>query len=215
MSEGSTGVIVADDHPLVLRGLADLIASEPDFHVVGTTRDGAEALAAIVAKKPELAILDLTMPPPGAIEILRRLAAIDQPVRTIILTASISPAQILEAVAAGVYAILLKESAPEELVNCMRSVMLGQRMIPTGLLDEPVRVAAAREPEPGGATGTLTPREGEIAWLVSDEFSNKEIARRLAISEGTVKIHLHNIYGKLQVNNRTRLAGLTRGQSES
>lgn len=198
-------VFLVDDHPVLLRGLADLVAMEPDFSVVGSSTEGAQAFATIDRLKPDLAVLDVNMPDVSGLAILRRIHAADLPVRVVFLTAMIAPAQAAEALAHGIWGILLKEAAPDTLIDCLRSVAGGRRWfapeVAAGLGAHPMG-----KPPPG--LHGLTPREMEIAGLACSGLSNKLIARELGAGEGTVKIHLHNIFQKLRINNRTALAAI-------
>jgi DNA-binding NarL/FixJ family response regulator len=198
-------VLLADDHPLLLRGLADLVALESDFELVGSTTSGLHALQMIRDMAPELAVLDVTMPDMDGLAILRKVSREELPVRTVFLTATITPAQISEALALNVWGMLLKESAPDALVDCLRAAASGERWLPEELL------ARAEGERRGGANPllrSLTPREREIVDLASRGLSNKAIAATLGSTEGTVKIHLHNIYQKVEVPNRTALVAL-------
>ena len=200
-------LLIADDHPLILRGLGDLIAREPDFDVIAEETGGSTALEAIRRLKPDIAIVDLNMPDVSGMEVLdvamRELPA----VRLVFLTASITDGQVLEAIAKGVWGIVLKEVAPEALVLCLRQVAQGRRWLPNDIVER----AIARQTEANAQqmqSELLTDRELEIALLVAEGLSNKVIARKLSLSTGTVKIHLHNIYRKIKVENRTSLAAL-------
>ena len=196
-------VFLVDDHPVLLRGLTDLVAMEPDFRVVGSTTDGAGAFAMIDRLKPDLAVLDINMPDVSGLALLRRLRAADLPVRTVFLTAVITPAQLSEALANGIWGVVLKEAAPDTLIDCLRRVASGRRW----LTEEMARKADPYWNRPvADGLSTLTPREMEIAGQACRGLSNKLIARELGASEGTVKIHLHNIFQKLRVTNRTALA---------
>lgn len=198
-------VFLVDDHPVLLRGLADLVAMEADFQVAGSTTEGSNAFAMIDRLKPDLAVLDINMPDVSGMAILRRIWSADLPVRTIFLTAMITPSQAAEALAHGIWGILLKEAAPDTLIDCLRSVAAGRRWFA-----EEVAAKLAPLPSqqvPPGLSG-LTPREREIAGLACSGLSNRLIARQLGAGEGTVKIHLHNIFQKLRINNRTALAAL-------
>lgn len=198
-------VLLVDDHPLLLRGLADLVAMEPDFKVVGSTTEGSNALPMLDRLKPDIAVLDINMPDVSGLAILRRIWSADLPVRVIFLTAMISPAQVSEALAHGIFGILLKESAPDLLVDCLRSVAAGRRWLAREI-EAKLGSLPVSDPPPGLAG--LTPRELEIAGLACSGLSNKMIARELGAGEGTVKIHLHNIFQKLRISNRTALAAL-------
>jgi DNA-binding NarL/FixJ family response regulator len=198
-------VFLMDDHPVVLRGLAELVGMEPDFRIAGVTTDGASAFAMIDRVKPDIAVLDINLPDVSGLALLRRLRGAGLPVRPIFLTAIITPAQVSEAVENGIWGILLKESAPDTLIDCLRSVAAGRRW----LSGEIARMAEPpRNEETAAGLSALTPRELEIAGHACRGLSNKLIARELGASEGTVKIHLHNIFQKLRITNRTALAAI-------
>ena len=201
-------VLVADDHPVVLRGLESLIATDPLFQVVQTCSDGSSALEAIGELQPALAVLDINMPEMTGLEVLARVAADRSPTKVILLTASVGDRQILRAIADGVYGLILKDAAAGTLLDCLHAVGRGDRWLPSDLVDPALQREGARNTTARGMAGTLTKREREIALHVAEGLSNKDIARRINVSDGTVKIHLHNIYQKLGVNNRTSLAAL-------
>jgi DNA-binding NarL/FixJ family response regulator len=202
-------ILIADDHPLVLRGISDLLRAEPDFEMVAECRDGTEALGKIRELGPAVAVLDLSMPGLSGLEVLKSMSSEAHACRAIILTASISDAKLLDAVATGVSGVLLKDAAPDLLVECIRDIAAGGRWIPEEFLNSAVaRETARRAAAAGAAAGpadSLTPREREVMILVADGLSNKEVGRKLNLSDGTVKIHLHNIYQKVGVANRTAL----------
>jgi Response regulator containing a CheY-like receiver domain and an HTH DNA-binding domain len=205
-------VFLVDDHPVLLRGLADLVAMEPDFDVVGSTTESGNAFAMLDRAKPDIAVLDINMPDTSGLAILRRIRALDLPVRTVFLTAMITPSQAAEAMANGIWGILLKEAAPDTLVDCLRSVAAGRRWFAEEVAAK-LEKLPMREAPP--SLSSLTPRELEIAGLACSGMSNKVIARELGAGEGTVKIHLHNIFQKLRINNRTALAALYYQQSDT
>ena len=175
------------------------------MNVVGTAADGEEAITAIARHKPDLAVLDLALPGVSGLEVLQRVKREQWPVRVLLLTACISDSQVIQAVAAGVSGIILKEAAPATLNHALKHVAAGGKWLPP----EIVHMAIARGANARGAASPLdqlTPREREVAQLIADGRINREVAAALDISEGTVKIHLHSIYSKLQVTNRTAVA---------
>jgi DNA-binding NarL/FixJ family response regulator len=197
-------VALADDHPLVLRGLRDLIATRREFTVLSVASDGEAAMAEIKARKPDLAVLDVNMPKLNGLDVLRTVMRERLPTRIVFLTASLADERMLEAVNLGVYGIVFKDSAPESLLECLDHVILGERW----LAGDVVQKALARQAQwhvDNQGTAVLTTREGEVMRLVASGLSNKHIARRLDLSEGTVKIHLHNVYRKLNLSSRTAL----------
>jgi two-component system nitrate/nitrite response regulator NarL len=199
-------VLVADDHPLVLRGISDLLQAEPDLRIAAECKNGLDAVEQIRALGPAIAVLDLSMPGLSGLEVLKQVRSEQLSCQVIILTASISDAKLLDAVAAGVNGILLKDAAPDLLVQCLREVADGHRWLPQDLLDAALARETARKGAGRNFTDSLTPREREVMLLVADGLSNKEVGRKLNLSDGTVKIHLHNIYQKVGLGNRTALA---------
>ena len=198
-------VIVADDHPLLLRGLADLLQAMPEVDLVEATGSGTRALAVVRDRKPDVAVLDVSMPDVGGLAILRAIREAGLPVRVIFLSATMTGRQIAEAIGLGVWGLLLKDYASDSLLDCLREVIAGRKWLPEDL------VAKAKR---GGGVDIrsdiagLTPREKEISALVCRGFSNKAIAGLVGSTEGTVSIHLHNIYRKLDISSRTTLATL-------
>lgn len=199
---------MADDHPVVLHGLESLIGTDPQFRVVQTCTDGSSAFQAISELQPALAVLDINMPGMTGLEVLGRVAAHKWPTKVILLTASVGDRQIVRAIADGAYGLILKDAAADTLLDCLHAVGRGDRWLPSELVAPALEREGARGTTGNGIEGALTKREREIALHVAEGLSNKDIARRINISDGTVKIHLHNIYQKLGVNNRTSLAAL-------
>ena len=198
-------LVVADDHPLVLDGVENLFRLEEDFQLIAKCTDGIETMQAVRSHRPDVVILDIRMPGKDGLTIAREMLAEKLPTRVVLLTAELEDDQLLEAVRSGVRGIVLKEMAPQLLVQCVRKVHAGEQWIErcsTALNLEKMlrREAAAREIE-----ALITPREISIVKMVAQGLKNKEIAGKLFITEGTVKVHLHNIFEKLQVKGRLAL----------
>jgi two-component system, NarL family, nitrate/nitrite response regulator NarL len=195
-------VVLVDDHPIVLHGLQQLFERQSDFEVVSCCADGAAAIDAVEHHHPDVLVLDLRMPGDSGLDVLRKLAARQLIARAVLLTAAIRDEEVRDAVKLGAMGLVLKESAPEILLECVRSVCRGETWI------ERDTVTRAFRPMPERAAvfeTPLTPREIEIVRMVAQGLRNKVIAERLSISEGTVKVHLHNIYEKLSVDGRLEL----------
>lgn len=194
-------LLLVDDHPIVLHGLQQLFERRGGFEVVDCCADAASAIEAVARHQPDVMVLDLRMPERSGLDVLRELSGKHEGCRRVLLTAAIRDSEISEAVRLGAMGLVMKESSPDVLVACVRSVHEG-----TAWID---RDAAVRTPRPaptGAATADLlTARELEIVRMVAQGLRNKVIAERMAISEGTVKVHLHNIYEKLGVDGRLEL----------
>lgn len=200
-------IVIADDHPLVLRGIRDFLAAQEGLAVVACCADGTQALQAIRTLKPEVAVLDLTMPGMHGIEVLVGANKENLATRVVFLSASIRPHDIVRAMSEGAYGLLLKDCDPDELLHCVRAVAAGQRVLPFRLPAQ----AGADDVERDDAVSigdVLTPTEWKVINLVADGFPNKAIARTLNVTEGTVKTHLKHIFRKTSVTNRTALANL-------
>lgn len=201
MTTPAIRLVLVDDHPVVLAGLEKLFELEPDFEVVGRCTSGEEGIRAIQQQKPDVVVLDLSMRGMNGLALLRKLDQRQQPPpRVVLLTISLSEDQMLEAFRLGVRGIVLKEMAPTLLIECIRKVHAGERWFEKTSLG----LTFDRLVAPNGPA-VLTPRETDIVRMVAGCLRNKEIATRLSIAEGTVKIHLHHIYEKLGVDGRIAL----------
>jgi two-component system nitrate/nitrite response regulator NarL len=198
-------IVVADDHPAVLHGVTDVLNANSNMNVVADCTDGAAALNAIHQFEPTVAVLDIFMPGLTGLDVLTRLSAEHSETKIIFWTATANDEQILTAVAGGAKGIVLKERALSELVECVRTVAEGSTWLPPDLIDAALQREVGRQSVRQLLGSSLTYRERQITLVVVEGLSNKEIGRRLDLSEGTVKIHLHNIYKKLGVTNRTAL----------
>jgi two-component system nitrate/nitrite response regulator NarL len=201
-------ILIADDHPIFRDGLRRLLESEPGFCVVGEGADGEQAFKLARQLKPDVLLLDLAMPRMPGLEVLRELASSPTPVRTILLTAAIERAQIVEALQLGARGVVLKESATQLLLKSIRVVMAGQYWLGgEGVTDlvQSLRELRAGIEAPQRPYG-LTPRELEIISSIVAGYTNKDIAEKFSISELTVKRHLTNIFDKLGVSSRLELA---------
>jgi DNA-binding NarL/FixJ family response regulator len=194
-------VLIVDDHALVRDGLVNLLRGA-DFDVVAQAANGEEAVRLAAEHHPDIVLMDLSMPVLDGIEATRRIVASGTPTRIVALTSFSDRDRILAAVAAGCYGYLLKDSEPEELLRGIRAAAAG------GAPFDP-RVAGTLLQSfstPATATPQLTPREQEVLQLVARGMANKEIARRLGITEKTVKAHLTSVFQRIGVEDRTQAA---------
>ncbi|HYM60980.1 MAG TPA: response regulator transcription factor [Thermoanaerobaculia bacterium] len=201
-----TRIVLADDHPIVLDGLEQLFALERDFEIVHRCSDGEATLEAVRRLRPEVLVLDIRMPKRDGLSVLRDIVADKLPTQVVLLTAELSEEETLEAVRLGVGGIVLKEMAPRLLVQCVRKVSEGERWLDQTAIRKALDRVLRREAGLGEASRLLTPREIEIVKMVAVGLRNKQIAEKLTITEGTVKIHLHSIYEKLQISGRVELS---------
>ena len=195
-------VMIVDDHPIVRRGLTQVLEGSEGLEVVGALATAREAIEAVVELRPDVVLMDVSMP--GGMdgvaatrEVLRRRPA----TRVIMLTSYSEDATVLAALDAGASGYLLKEAEPDEVVRGIRAAAEGG----APLSPQVARVVLG-DRRPAAAAEPLTARESEILALVGDGLANKQIARRLGISEKTVKAHLTSIFQRLGVASRTEAA---------
>ena len=202
-------VVIADRHPVVLYGLMTILGAENDFKVVASCYDGKKCIQAIRNLSPTIALLDIVMPSLTGLDILAAATSEHLSTRIVFLTASAEDRDLIIAAARGAYGVVLKEAAPEVLVRCLRQVAVGRRLVPlTNYECLREHGCANGNAAPEDVLTVLTERERQIMHLVSEGLSNKEVGRRLNICDGTIKVHLHHIYQKLAISNRTALAAL-------
>jgi len=198
-------ILVVDDHQLVRAGLVALLATAADLEVVGEAADGEEALVLARARRPDVVLMDLSMPVLDGVAATRRLMAEQPGARVVVLTSFTEKERVAQALAAGAIGYLLKASDPHDLVAAVRAAAQGHAPL------DP-RVARALLPTTSGAatapapSEVLSSRETEVLKLVSKGLANKQVARSLGISEHTVKVHLNNVYRRIGVNDRTSAA---------
>jgi len=198
-------VVIADDHPLVLKGIGAVLAAEGDFQVVAECSDGQHALEAIHTHQPDVAVLDLHMPGKTGLEVLREMKASAVHTRGVLLVSQIGDEELLEAARQNVAGVVLKEMAPRLLVQCLRKVHAGEPWIERTSAARAFEKLLLRESSTRDLARQLTPREIEIVKMVARGLRNKAVAGALVISEGTVKSHLHAVFEKLGVRSRAEL----------
>jgi RNA polymerase sigma factor (sigma-70 family) len=203
-------VLIADRYPVVVEGLRKVLGAQHNFKIVACCSDGMSCIEAIRSLRPDIAILDISMPGLTGLEILRIVSSEGFSTRVVFFTASVEDRELVMSAAA--YGIILKDATPEFLVKSLQQVADGQRLLPLPSSDQVSREQSAVMEN---ALTVLTDREHQIMCLVSEGLSNKEIGRRLNISDGTIKVHLHHIYEKLEIRNRTALAALAISQNDT
>jgi two-component system, NarL family, nitrate/nitrite response regulator NarL len=200
-----TSLVIADRHPVVLQGLTKVLGAQRDFKLVASCSDGAACIEAIRSLVPDIAILDISLPGLTGLEILAIANSENIPTRLVFFAASFEDLDLVMSSAAAAYSVILKDVAPEILVQSLRQVANGQRL-PLVSANRGTPRGQRNNANGGNMLAALTDRERQIMRLVSQGLSNKEIGRRLSIADGTIKQHLHHIYQKLEIHNRTVLA---------
>jgi DNA-binding NarL/FixJ family response regulator len=195
-------VAVIDDHAIVRNGLVQLLGSDPELEVVGAVGDGEAAVALCLEQRPDVALMDLSMPGMGGAEATRRIVEAAPGVQVVVLTSFMDRERIVDALSAGAVGYLLKDAEPEELLRGIHTAARGES--PLDPRAARTMLGAQRTPDPLDA---LTEREREVLALVADGLPNKQIARRLEISEKTVKAHLTSTFRAIGVTDRMQ-AGL-------
>jgi DNA-binding NarL/FixJ family response regulator len=190
-------ILIVDDHLVVREGLKGMLISQPDFDVVGEASDGAAAVAQVLQLQPDVVLMDLRMPGTDGVSAIKSLQALNVKSRILVLTTYDTDADIVAAIAAGATGYLLKDTPRAELYRAVRAAAQGESVLAPAVASR--MMAQLRGP----ARDSLTGREIEVLQQVARGASNKETARRLHISEATVKTHLIHIYAKLDVNDRT------------
>lgn len=194
-------VVVADDHQVVRSGLELLLATTADIELVGTAANGAEVLEVVARLQPDVVLMDLSMPDVDGVEATRRMTAAHPASRVLVLTSFSDQTRILDALAAGADGYLLKDSDPDDIASAIRSVFAGESP-----LDPKAARVLLESRRTRRETVSLTDREREVLLLVRGGLANKQIARRLGISERTVKAHLTSVFQRLGVSDRTQAA---------
>ncbi|HET8775230.1 MAG TPA: response regulator transcription factor [Thermoanaerobaculia bacterium] len=199
-------IVIADDHPVVRRGLAQFIADEDGLEVVAECADGLCALEAVTRHAPDVIIVDLRMPQLDGFEVLRLLSAMPSPPAAVLLAGNISDEEVVAAMRLGVKGVVLKEMAPALLVACIRKVAAGGTWLEKEAVGRALEKMLRQEQVQQKVREVLTPREIDIVRMAASGLGNREIGEKLFISEGTVKTHLHSVYEKLGLKGRVQLA---------
>ena len=192
-------VLLADDHPMIAAAL-ELLLRGSDYELTGRARTGAEALAQVKSIRPDILLLDVNMPDGSGIDVLRNLRDRGRAPRVVLLTAGMDDPQLIAADRLAPEGMVLKTADPALLLECMEEVAKGGRWIDREIGERALAKQRA------SSTPSLTPRERELVDLVREGLRNRDIAERLGVTEGTVKVYLHGIFDKVGVENRTELA---------
>lgn len=196
-------ILIADDHAIVREGLRALIAGRPDMELVGEAKDGEEAVTLAHTLQPDVILIDLMMPRKSGLEAIQEIRKENPRARILVLTSFADDDQVLSAIRSGALGYLLKDSMPQELIEAIRGVYRGESSLPPALAHKLVlKLGSSHSAEPCG--NALTEREIEVLKLMAQGLSNKAIADKLHLGEGTVRFHVSNILSKLHLENRTQ-----------
>ena len=203
---GQISIVVVDDQDVVRAGFSALLATQPDFSVVGTAADGAQAVALCQRSQPDIVLMDIRMPTMNGIEATRRITA-EGTARVLVLTTFDLDEYVYDALGAGASGFLLKDVTAEGLFDAVRVVAAGDALLAPAVTRRLIAEFARLRPRPSPASATLaalTPREVEVLRLVAAGLSNAEIAERLVVGEETVKTHVSRLLSKLGLRDRTQ-----------
>jgi DNA-binding NarL/FixJ family response regulator len=201
------GIVVADDHEVVRAGFAAILDTQPDFTVLGTATDGAEAVRTCQERRPDVVLMDIRMPGMDGIEATRLLTSTDSGPRVLVLTTFDLDEYVYDALRAGASGFLLKDVTAERLFDAVRVIAEGEALLAPTVTRRLIGEFARQRPRPAqdsGALGALTPRETEVLRLIAGGLSNPEIAKRLVVTEETVKTHVSRVLSKLGLRDRTQ-----------
>lgn len=204
--EAPIRIVIADDHVLFREGLRLVLSTEPNLAVVGDAGDGEEAVERVLVLAPDILLLDLSMPRMPGLDVLPVLARRAPRASAVVLSATVRHAEMMDALAAGARGILQKTVTPMLVHQCIRAVMSGKFWVGHQRYDNASQAREALEPRAAKSQLHLTAREETVMARVAEGLSNLEIARRLQISEQTVKNHLQHIFDKVGVSSRLELA---------
>jgi len=206
MSQTPATILLVDDHPLLRKGLTQLIEFEDELEVIGEAGDGRTALELAKANEPDLIVLDLNMQDMDGLETLRAMRNADITSRIIMLTVSDNDEDVVCAITYGADGYLLKDMDPEQILEKLKEAALGKMVISEKLTHVLAGAIRGGSDKKSNVLAKLTSREHEILKLIAKGMSNKLIARELDISDGTVKVHVKHVLKKLELNSRVEAA---------
>ena len=198
-------LVAADPHPLSLLGLDQLLKSEQGLTLLATCATAAEALQEVRRHQPDLLVIDINLPDRNGLELINELKNSSLEVKVVVLTATMDEEQTIDALRFGVKGVVLKDMPSHLLVQCLQKVAAGGLWMEKESIGQAFEKMLHREAGMRRLATILTPRETEVMRCVATGLSNQQIAEKLIVSEGTVKIHVHNIYRKLGITNRVDL----------
>ena len=210
MSEQRTKVLIADDQRVVREGLTLVLGLMPDVEIVGTAHDGEQALALAEQLQPDVVLMDLRMPRCDGVEATRRLAAAGMPTKVVVLTTYADDHSVIQALRAGASGFLTKDATSSQIADALQAAIRGEAAIDPAVQHHLVNAIARTAPlewtppDQARLPDGLTPREATVLTLIAEGLSNAEIAKRLTVSETTVKSHINHLYGKTGARDRAQ-----------
>ena len=209
-SPATVNIVLADDHAIFREGVRKLLEAQPELRIVGEAADGEETVRIVRQLNPHILLLDLALPRLAGLEALREVSTLGLQTRTIVLTAEVEREQIVDALQLGAHGIVMKHSSLDLLLKCIRCVNDGQYWVGQESVSDLIHAVRQMNPAQQSVTGSrrdfgLTARERQVIALVGAGYTNKDLGRKLGISENTAKHHLTNIFDKLGVSNRLEL----------
>ncbi len=201
----SIRVLIVDDHAIVRKGISALLSTETDIEVLGEATNGAEGVEKAEVLRPDVVLMDMVMPKMDGIEATRRITAMTDGPRVLVLTSFAADDKVFPAIKAGALGYLLKDSGPDELIRAIRQVYRGEPSLEPAIASK-VLFELAHPPKAEPTTDPLTERELEVLRLIAQGYSNRQIADELVITEMTVRAHVSNVLGKLHLASRTQAA---------
>lgn len=205
-AEHSASILLIDDHPLLRKGVKQLIELDSELNVIAEASNAHKGVAAAIEFEPDLILLDLNMPEINGIETLKMLRDNGVTSRVVVFTVSDNEEDVVAALKAGADGYLLKDMEPEELLNSLNQAALGKMVISDRLTTLLAEALQNKRTKKGPDISSLTPREKQIIKLISAGLPNKLIARKLSITEGTVKVHVKHLLKKLHLRSRVEVA---------
>jgi DNA-binding NarL/FixJ family response regulator len=202
----SVTLVLGDEHPIVLDGLEHLFRLEKNFEILARCTTGEDTLRAVRKHRPDILVFDIHIHLENGLAVLKEITKSKLPTRCVIFTAALNDDEMLEAIRLGVSGIVLKDMPPKLLIQCIKKVHAGQKWFERDSLASAAQKVVQRENAFRYAYEVLSSREIDVIHLVAGGLTNKRIGKKLYISEGTVKTHLHKIYDKLHVDSRLALA---------
>lgn len=204
--ETAIRILIADDHDVVLRGLEFYLKTHKDLEIVGTARNGRQALEQVSALRPDVVLMDLVMPEMDGIQATAEIRRLHPETKVLVLTSFMEQDQVVPAIRAGATGYLLKDVQPDELVAAIRATCRGESRLHPAVMERLMAHVTDADEGEAAPPEPLTPRESEVLQLIARGLSNKEIAGALRIHETTVKSHVSNILSKLGLEDRTQAA---------